>query len=50
MSNENVCGCGECDFCQNLTKELQKRLTPQEREFDNHMTRLKGSDSEGDDE
>jgi hypothetical protein len=46
---KNICGCGECDFCEKLTVELKSKLTPNERAYDRYVTRI-SKDADGDDE
>jgi hypothetical protein len=39
----DICGCGECEVCQELTKKLRDNLTPEQKDYDNYVTRLPDS-------
>lgn len=38
--NYDVCGCGECEACLELTKELKRNQTPEQKQFDRDMQRI----------
>lgn len=37
----DICGCGECKACIELTKSLKAQLTPEQKHYDNYVTRLR---------
>ncbi len=41
----NICGCGECEACQELTKQLKANLTPEQKSYDDYVTRMPSSDT-----
>lgn len=45
----DICGCGECKFCQDLTKEFKGNLTFEQQKFDRDVTVLNGTEEDEDD-
>lgn len=36
----DICGCGECEKCKEITENILRNQTQKERDFDRYMTRL----------